>query len=238
MLMGGLIGIIMDRGSIWQIISWIISSTVVVLLVLPVHEFAHGLAATKLGDPTPGYQGRMSLNPMRHIDYLGSLLIFLIGFGWAKPVQVDARYFKNPKGGMAITALAGPLSNIIVAFISSFLYSALRFVYVLTLPYGFWLSVINFFALVFYYITIINISLAVFNLVPIPPLDGSKILAVLLPDRIYYQLMRYERYFMIVLMALLFYGSSFSSFLDRIDAGVYSIFQYVTWLPFSLILGA
>ena len=142
--MGGLIGIIMDRGSIWQIISWIISSTVVVLLVLPVHEFAHGLAATKLGDPTPRYQGRMSLNPMRHIDYLGSLLIFLIGFGWAKPVQVDARYFKNPKGGMAITALAGPLSNIIVAFISSFLYSVLRFVYVLTLPYGFWLSVINF----------------------------------------------------------------------------------------------
>ena len=90
----------------------------------------------------------------------------------------------------------------------------------------------------FYYITIINISLAVFNLVPIPPLDGSKILAVLLPDRIYYQLMRYERYFMIVLMALLFYGSSFSSFLDRIDAGIYIIFQYVTWLPFSLILGA
>ena len=154
----------------------------------------------------------MSLNPMRHIDYLGSLLIFLIGFGWAKPVQVDARYFKIPKGGMAITAFAGPLSNIIVAFISSFLYSVLRFVYVLTLPYGFWLSVINFFALVFYYITIINISLAVFNLVPIPPLDGSKILAVLLPDRIYYQLMRYERYFMIVLMALLFYGSSFFKF--------------------------
>lgn len=236
--MGGLIGIIMDRGSIWQIITWIISSTVVVFLVLPVHEFAHGFAATKLGDPTPGYQGRMSLNPMRHIDYLGSLLIFLIGFGWAKPVQVDARYFKNPKGGMAITALAGPLSNIIVAFISSFLYSVLRFVYVLTLPSGFWLSVINFFALIFFYITIINISLAVFNLVPIPPLDGSKILAVILPDRIYYQLMRYERYFMIVLMALLLYGSSFSNFLSRIDNGIYNIFQYITWLPFKLILGA
>lgn len=235
--MGGLIEIIMRKGSWVEMITWIISSAVVVFLVLPVHEFAHGFAATKLGDPTPRYQGRMSLNPMRHIDYVGSLMIFLVGFGWAKPVQVDSRYFKNPKSGMALTALAGPLSNIIVAFIASFLSNVIAFIsYIVALNTA-GAYILFFLNLIFYYITIINISLAVFNLVPIPPLDGSKILAVLLPDRIYYQLMRYEKYFMIVLMVLIFYGSSFSNVLGRIDTAIFDAFDYITWLPFKLILG-
>lgn len=235
--MGGLIEIIMRKGSWVEMITWIISSAVVVFLVLPVHEFAHGFAATKLGDPTPRYQGRMSLNPMRHIDYVGSLMIFLVGFGWAKPVQVDSRYFKNPKGGMALTALAGPLSNIIVAFIASFLSNVIAFIsYIVALNTA-GAYILFFLNLIFYYITIINISLAVFNLVPIPPLDGSKILAVILPDRIYYQLMRYEKYFMIAIMVLIFYGSSFSNILGRIDYAVFSAFDHITWLPFKLILG-
>ncbi len=236
--MGGLLNVILNRGSWQEIVACLISATVVVFLTMPIHEFAHGFAATKLGDPTPRWQGRMSLNPMHHLDYFGALMIYLVGFGYAKPVQVDSRYFNNPKRDMAIVAFAGPLSNLIVALVSSFISNLLVFVfYVSNITSN---AVVTLFVIlinIFSYIAIINVSLALFNLVPIPPLDGSKVLGAFLPNRIYYQLMQYERYFMIFIMFLIFAGSGFSNALSKMIYLVYNGIDTVAALPFNLILG-
>lgn len=194
---------ILSRGfDFSSIFAYILSAALVIFFTLPIHEYAHARTAVKLGDPTPRYQGRLTLNPFAHIDYIGSLLILLVGFGWAKPVQVNARNFKNPKGGMAITALAGPLSNLIVAFICLLIFNALTCFWPMAYFNKFGLFILN----VFTFLASINISLAVFNLIPIPPLDGSRILTAVLPDRIYYKIMQYEQLIMIVLFALLFFG--------------------------------
>ena len=117
-----LISAIKGNLNFYQIIISVISSLAVIFFTLPIHEWAHGFVSTKLGDPTPKYQGRLTLNPMAHIDWVGAAAILLFGIGWAKPVQVNARYYKNPKWGMALVALAGPLSNIITAFIALLLH--------------------------------------------------------------------------------------------------------------------
>ena len=236
----GLLRVILNGGGFLNIAACLISATIVIFLVMPIHEFAHGFVAEKLGDPTPRWQGRMSLNPMRHIDTVGAIMIYLIGFGWAKPVQVDARYFKNEKWGMALTALAGPASNLIVALIFSFLYSGLNFVFVKTNAFGLYpndylYSLFLVFILVIDYIIIINISLAVFNLISVPPLDGSKILFAILPDRIYWKIMQYERYLYFALLFLLFVGSG-SNVLNIIVSRIYSLFFSITSLPFELFL--
>lgn len=214
-------------------IQYVISALIVIFLTMPVHEWAHGFVAFKLGDPTPRYLGRLTLNPLAHIDYVGALMILLFGFGWAKPVQVNSRYFKNPKWGMAITAFAGPLANIIVAFIS--LLIAFGIIYTTT-----WLSYsviwLNFILSVFIFIAQINISLAVFNLIPIPPLDGSKLLSALLPNRIYYRIMQYERYFFIVIVLLLVTGI-LNYPLDLLFEFVFTGVGFLAELPFKLIFG-
>ncbi len=179
-------------------ILYIISSLIVIFLTMPVHEFAHGFAAVKLGDDTPRWQGRLSLNPFAHIDYIGALCILLFGFGWAKPVQVNGRNLKNPKRDMALVALAGPLANIVLAFVSLLLFYLVQFVIVKTS--------FSYIGLIFFYIAQINVSLAVFNLIPIPPLDGSRLLSALLPYKQYYALMRYERYIFWGLLALIYLG--------------------------------
>ncbi len=176
-----------------------LASFAVVLLTLPIHEFAHAFTATKLGDPTPRYTGRLTLNPFKHLDPLGAASIILFGFGWAKPVQVDTRYFKNPKRDMAITAFAGPLSNLVVCFICVFLAALLATLFPNSdVVYYIWLFLIN--------IGYINVYLAVFNLIPIPPFDGSRLLSAFLPYKYYYALMRYENYLRYAVLLLCWTG--------------------------------
>ena len=166
-----------------------------VLLCLVTHEVCHGVVAYSLGDPTAKQQHRLSLNPLRHIDWFGLAMMFVLGFGWAKPVPVDMRYFKNPKRGMALTALAGPISNFLLAF-SLILLSKPIYLYAQDTPL--WNTLFRFLLSA----AALSIGLGLFNLIPIPPLDGSKVLAAVLPDRAYLTLMRYERYGMILLLLL------------------------------------
>ena len=171
-----------------------------VFLCLTVHETCHGLAALALGDPTAKSMHRLSLNPLRHIDWLGLFMMLAAGFGWAKPVPVDPRYFKKPKQGMAVTALAGPVSNLLLAALAI----GISKVIYLYAPYNaVYLAIFNFCLSV---LAPLSVGLGVFNLIPIPPLDGSKVLAVLLPDDAYGMLMRYERYGMLLLLALSYFG--------------------------------
>ena len=174
----------------------------VVFCIAPIHEFAHALIAHKLGDDTAKLSGRLTINPLAHIDPIGALMIMLVGFGYLKPVPVNPRNFKNPKGGMALTALAGPVSNLIMAFIFTLFYCAVfRFSNVVsgTMAY----SVAYFFM----YAAQVNISLAVFNFIPVPPLDGSKIISVIIPEKYYFGIMKYERYIVLGVMALVLIGA-------------------------------
>ncbi|HIS52790.1 MAG TPA: site-2 protease family protein [Candidatus Onthomonas avicola] len=170
------------------------------LICLTVHELCHGLAARWLGDPTAEDMGRLSLNPLHHIDLFGLVLLLTAGFGWAKPVPVNPGYFKNPKRGMAITALAGPASNFVMAVLSA---GVLQGMYRAEL----WQSQAGTWAMAFAAALLwLNLGLGIFNLFPIPPLDGSKVFFSLFPDRIYFWVLRHERYIMLALFLLVFFG--------------------------------
>lgn len=233
--MGGILGVFTGGFTLEKLLISLISSAIVVFITMPIHEFAHGFAAEKLGDPTARYNGRLSLNPKAHLDPFGALMIFLMGVGWAKPVPIDSRYFARPKRDTAITAVAGPLANLLLAFVSLFVGNAVYFGSLLTNSLVI-KNILDFVYMIFLYIAMINISLAVFNLVPIPPLDGSKILAAFLPDRTYYRLMAYERWFSLILFALIFFSTRFSNILSGSVYGVIRLFDWLTWLPFDLIL--
>lgn len=173
-----------------------------VLLCLTVHEVSHGLAAYALGDPTAKGQRRLSLNPLRHLDPIGTLMMLVAGFGWARPVPVDMRYFRCPKLGMAVTALAGPVSNFVLAYLALLLRAAVIPFYELSGN-----AVLGELIVFCVRIASLSIGLGLFNLIPIPPLDGSKILEGVLPDRVYYAILRYEQVGMLALMALLWSGA-------------------------------
>lgn len=187
-----------------------------VLLCLTVHETCHGLAAYALGDPTARRAHRLSLNPLRHIDWFGLLMMFAAGFGWAKPVPVNPNYFKKPKQGMALTALAGPVSNFLLALLT--LLAARIFCDVAAYSETNQ-RILDFLLMV----AVLSIGLGLFNLVPIPPLDGSKVLFAVLPDRAYDWLMRNERYGMLLLFALVFFDVG-SNALSKTIQWVFDLF--------------
>ena len=170
-----------------------------ILLAIMLHEIAHGQMSVWMGDETPKRQGRLSLNPLRHIDLTGVICLALFGFGWAKPVQVDPRTYRNPKIGMALTALAGPVMNFLLAFLGCMVYARL-FEKGFLFQNKWYVDVVVNFLMVF---ISVNIGLGVFNLIPIPPLDGSRILGLVLPERYYFGYMRYERYGLYVMMAII-----------------------------------
>ncbi len=191
-----------------------------VIIVLPIHECAHGWVANKLGDPTAKNEGRLTLNPIKHLDPIGSIALVLTGFGWAKPVPVNAFYFKNRKAGMAITAAAGPVSNLLMAYIAYLLYK---------LGWYFFpdVAVLNMLLYAFSIIAQVSVTLAVFNLIPVPPLDGSRILGYFLPERIYFQIMQYERYIAIVLFLLMFSGV-LSTPINAVSNWFFNLFEVLT----------
>lgn len=172
----------------------------VLFTAFPVHESAHALTAHWLGDDTAKDQGRISLNPFKHINLFGALFMLFVGVGAAKPVPIDASKFKKPKVGMAVSALAGPVSNLLLAYLSMILF---RLLYSISYLNGSDLSILLY---IFQYAAILNIGLAVFNLLPIPPLDGSRIVTMFLPDKSYFGIMKYEKYIFIALFILIFSG--------------------------------
>ena len=203
----------------------------VVFCTLPVHEFAHAWMAVKLGDETPRYKGRLTLRPMAHIDIIGAAMILLVGFGYAKPVPVNINNLKNGRKSFALVALAGPLSNIIMALIFTLCKTV---IYVLVSKTVIPVIAYTVFGGFFMYAATINISLAVFNLLPIPPLDGSRIATLLIPSKYYYKIMQYERYIMIGMFVLLWTGI-LSTPLSLLGSLVSTGIDFVAELPFKLM---
>ena len=190
-----------DTESLKIAIMLVLLSLPIILLALCVHETAHGYIAKKLGDPTASYMGRLTLNPLKHLDPFGFLAMLCVGFGWAKPVPIDTRYFKKPRRDMAICAIAGPISNILMAFIFMVAYKITctftglsQLVVDYKMQLGIDLGVADFAVLLFALGVTLNISLAVFNLLPIPPLDGSKVLYKFLSPSTYFKALQYEQY--------------------------------------------
>ncbi len=194
-----------------EALKWAIASVMlalpIVLLALCVHETAHGFVASKLGDPTASSMGRLTLNPAKHLDPIGFICMLCFGFGWAKPVPINTRYFKKPRRDMAICAAAGPISNVLLAFV----FAALLKIFYIATDSVIIDSQMTYNLLMFGSILLrlgiqLNITLAVFNLLPIPPLDGSKILYLFLPQRILFKVIQYERYIYFGLLFLLLVG--------------------------------
>ena len=180
----------------------------IILLSLSLHETAHGYAAYRLGDPTARNLGRLTLNPLRHLDPMGFVCMLLAGFGWATPVPINSRYFKKPRRDIALVGLAGPLSNLLLAVVFLLLLRFVGFGWLATLAFQSELqfNLAYFTVLFLYYGVYMNVTLAIFNLLPVPPLDGSRIFYVFLPPRLYYKVMRHERTITLVVMALLLLG--------------------------------
>lgn len=190
------------QGMDWWGLLGLLVSAAAALFCITIHELSHGLAAYRLGDPTAKKAGRLSLNPIKHIDPMGLAMMLVAKVGWAKPVPVDMRYFKKPKQGMALTALAGPASNFVLSFLAVAVCSL-----VFRLP-GAVVDQIPVYILLDFLsnVAILSVGLGIFNLIPISPLDGSKVLFSFLPDNAYLTILRYERYVMIPVLILTFLG--------------------------------
>ena len=213
-----------------SIIAEILAVLLIIFLILPFHEWAHAEAAYLLGDKGIKERGRLSLNPLSHIDPVGALFMLLIGFGWAKPVPVDSRYFKNPKLGMGITALMGPVANLVAGFAGLLVYYGIKCASPSFLVSDGLGGIVRVF-LVFY--VQVNVNLAVFNLLPIPPLDGSKILFTVLPDSAVAFFYRYQMVFFAALFILIYTGP-LSSLIGFLSGGMLSGMSWLAMQPFKL----
>lgn len=206
--------------STYQIVQYLLRA-IVVLIAIPFHEAAHALVSHWLGDDTAVRAGRLSLNPLRHFEPLGALCMLLSGVGWARPVSINPRNYRNPKVGMAISAAAGPASNLLLAWVSMILYK--------TVFYSGLAGTLPSLTLFLYDMVVMNLSLAAFNLIPVPPFDGSRIALLFLPPRLYFKAMRYERYIMMGILLLVFLG-----FLNRPLSAVVNFLWglLLTWTGF------
>lgn len=196
-----------SQGDIQSYVVQLLLCLPIILLSLSLHETAHGYVAYKLGDPTAHSLGRLTLNPLRHLDPIGFLCMLLFGFGWAKPVPINTRYFKHPKRDMALTGVAGPLSNLLLAMVFTLL---LKIADATLMNIGYHSEItaqMASYLMIFLFLGIqLNVGLAIFNLIPLPPLDGSRVFYALLPTKYYFKVMKYERYIQIALMVALFFG--------------------------------
>lgn len=211
----------------WGLLTLLISAAAA-LICVTFHELSHGLVAYRLGDPTAKNAGRLTLNPVKHLDIIGLVMLLIAKVGWAKPVPVDMRYFKRPKQGMALTAIAGPVSNFVMAFLATGVCSLLYHFAPLTR--------VTLFALCFFAnMALLSVGFGLFNLIPISPLDGSKVLFALLPDRIYYKILRYEKYVMGILIVLVLLGVFDKPLSFLITRVLYGLCR-VTAMPIEFLL--
>lgn len=223
--------------SILDYISGLLIALPAVVIAIGFHESAHAFMAYKQGDMTAKNLGRLTINPLSHLDPLGFICLFLFHFGWAKPVPINPNNFKNPKKGTVLTALAGPVMNVIIAFIFCFIYIACSLFVSADTVIGRILM-----EMVFSVISV-NIGLAVFNLLPIPPLDGAKIFGGLLPKKLYFKIMEHENIIQLVLLLLLFTGvlsfiiSPLVTFLFNLLFNVASIIFYYVGIGISYLIG-
>ncbi len=228
MILSLLFEFIYSQVTFLDLLQSLIFSFAAILIAMTVHEFSHALAAYALGDKTAKADGRLSFNPLHHLDPWGLLLLLLFGFGWAKPVNINYSQLKHRRSGLAITAAAGPLSNLVTAFIS-----VIFIVLAMYIPnYTVWYNLNEFLS----YLAMFNISLAVFNLIPIPPLDGSKILGELLPAEARFKYYSIERYSTIILLAIIILFDRLGIF-SALQMGVLNVIVRAVAGLFGLITG-
>lgn len=199
------------------------------IIAMTAHEFAHSFISYKLGDETPKREGRLSLNPFKHIDLFGALCLAVFHFGWAKPVQVNPGAYKNPKRGMALTALAGPIMNFFLTFLAMLCMGILS-------KFGNYQSfgiLGNYLYILCYYLSVLSTGLGIFNLIPFPPLDGFKVFSAVLPERMYFQIMQHENIGFLILFALLYLNildTPLAWLNDIVTNGIFSIVRFILGL--------
>lgn len=218
------------NGLDWSVLLNILVSVIPALLCITLHELSHGFAAYRLGDDTAKRMGRLTLNPIKHIDPFGLIMMVVFKFGWAKPVPVDMRRFRHPKRGMAITAAAGPICNVLLCCILLFIYGL---VFYPLAAAGTQLA--NIVLQTILTAAYLSIALAVFNIIPIPPLDGSKVLFSLLSEEKYWKLMRYERYGMIILLIVVA-SDVLGAPLDWLTGEIFNFLFGIAELSYKLVL--